>query len=257
MKKIACLLLLTLSSITSLSLSAKEWKTIRIGVEGAYPPFSQTEADGSVTGFDIDISYALCAELNAKCVLVPQDWDGLIPSLLGRRFDAIIASMSITEERKKKVTFTDKYYVSPAVLVGRKDNKSKTDVNSLANKKIVVQGETVMDNYATDVYKKSKIVRYVKQVVASLDLVAGRADYGFMEVATAKGFLSSKKGQDFEIKSKPVSDPKWFGEGIGIALRKKDSDLKDKLNQAIKSIRKKGIYQKIAAKYFDYDIYGD
>ena len=113
MKKLIALALLAMM-ILSTNVSANEWDKIRIGVEGAYPPFSWVEKDGTLKGFDIDIAMALCEEIGAECVLVPQDWDGIIPALLARKYDAIIASMSITEERKKKVAFSDKYYNTPA-----------------------------------------------------------------------------------------------------------------------------------------------
>ncbi|GIT07262.1 MAG: hypothetical protein CM1200mP30_08920 [Pseudomonadota bacterium] len=119
MKKLITLSLLVLFSLVS-SVSANEWDKIRIGVEGAYPPFSSVEKDGTLIGFDIDIARALCEEIGAECVLVPQDWDGIIPALLARKYDAIIASMSITEERKKKVAFSDKYYNTPAKFARKK-----------------------------------------------------------------------------------------------------------------------------------------
>lgn len=106
--------------ILGTSVSANEWNKIRVGVEGAYPPFSWVEKDGTLKGFDIDIAMALCEEIGAECVLVPQDWDGIIPALLARKYDAIIASMSITEERKKKVAFSDKYYNTPAKFARKK-----------------------------------------------------------------------------------------------------------------------------------------
>ena len=102
------------------SVQAKDWKMVRIGVEGANPPFSWTTADGKLEGFDIDIARALAKAMGADVKLVAQDWDGIIPALLARKYDAIIASMSITEERKKKVAFTNKYYNTPAKFVCKK-----------------------------------------------------------------------------------------------------------------------------------------
>ena len=239
-------------------LQAQDWDKIRIGVEGAYPPFSQTEANGEVTGFDIDIANALCEKMNAECSLVKQDWDGMIPSLIAKRFDAIIASMSITEERKQRVNFTDKYYSSPAVFVGFKGDRVNINKRSLKDKTIGVQGDTVMDRYVTDKYgENSKVVRYNSQEEVQLDLTAGRLDLMFAEVGPADAFLDTEDGKSFRYFGNFVSDKKWFGEGIGIAVRKQDNDLRKKLNQAIKDIREDGTYDDIQSQYFSYDIYGE
>ena len=123
MKKIHISLAHVLVALFVLSVNvvqAKQWKEIRVGVEGAYPPFCITEADGSVSGFDIDLTNALCEKMNAKCTYIKQDWDGIIPALLARKFDAIIATMDITEARLKKVVFTDKYQHIPARFVALK-----------------------------------------------------------------------------------------------------------------------------------------
>ena len=119
---------------------------IRIGVEGAYPPFSEETSSGDLVGFDIDIAKALCAE----CPLVKQDWDGIIPALLARKYDAIIALMSITEERKKKVDFTNKYYNTPARFVLAKGSAMEFTEAGMAGKRVGVQRGTTHNNYITD-----------------------------------------------------------------------------------------------------------
>ncbi len=236
---------------------AGDWKNIRIGVEGAYPPFSETKPDGSIVGFDIDIANALCAEMKAKCTLVAQDWDGMIPALLARKYDAIIASMSITEERKKRVNFTKKYYSSPARFIKRSDDKISIVNSKMKGLKVGVQQETVMDKFVTDNWGDIVTVRrYASQDDASNDLLTGRLDMIFSEIGPGDSFIKAQAGKA-EFVGPSYSDVEWFGEGIGIALRKQDNDLEKKLNAAISSIRSNGTYARIQAQYFDYDIYGE
>ena len=256
MKKIfniaLALLLLTIGNIAMA-------KDLRIGVEGAYPPFSTTNSDGSVTGFDIDIAVALCEEMGYECKLIKQDWDGMIPALLARKYDAIIASMSITEERKKKVAFTNKYYQMPVKFISRKGAGLKISNSGLKGKKIGVQRATTFDNYATDNYGKvAEIVRYTSQEEVFLDLQARRVDTTLAErAAVEEGFLSTSPGKRFELVGPDITDVKWFGDGIGIALRKRDRKLQKEFNQAIATIRNNGTYKRINDKYFAYDIFGN
>jgi arginine/ornithine transport system substrate-binding protein len=237
---------------------AKEWKKVRIGVEGAYPPFSEVTADGKLVGFDIDIANALCAEMKVECELVTQDWDGIIPALLARKYDAIIASMSITEERKQKVDFTSKYYNTPAKFVRKKGSGIEITKEGLKGKTVGVQRATIHDNFVTEVYGgEVEVKRYGTQDEAYLDMVAGRLDLLLADsVAMDDGFLKTEDGKDFEFVGPDFSDPKYFGEGAGIALRKNDDDLREMFNQAIEAIRANGKYKAIQDKYFDFDVYG-
>ncbi len=237
---------------------AKEWTKVRIGVEGAYPPFSSIAPDGKVVGFDIDIANALCEEMKVECTLVTQDWDGIIPALLAKKYDAIVASMSITEERLKTVDFTKKYYQTPVRFVTKKGAGIEITKEGLTGKKIAVQRATTHDSFLTDNFGDVvEIVRYGTLDEAKLDLVAGRVDLLFGDtVALNDGLLKTDQGKDFEFIGPPYSDPKWFGEGVGIAIRKSDTDLKEKFNAAIDAIRSNGVWDKLAAKYFDFDIYG-
>jgi arginine/ornithine transport system substrate-binding protein len=235
---------------------AKEWKTVRFGIEGAYPPFSWTEADGSLKGFDVDMANALCTEMQVKCKIVAQDWDGIIPSLLARKYDAIIAAMSITEERKQKIDFTGKYALIPNKFIAKKG--AGLNFDDLSGQKIAVQRATTHDKYLTDNYGDTvDIVRYGSFDEAYLDLANGRVAAVLGDAsALEEGVLNKAGGEAYEFVGPSLTDPKWFGEGFGIAVRKQDKDLTKKLDEAIISLREKGIYQDIAAKYFNYDVYG-
>jgi arginine/ornithine transport system substrate-binding protein len=234
-----------------------DWKKVRIGVEGGYPPFSELTPDGQLKGFDIDIARALCTEMKADCTLIQQEWDGMIPALQARKFDAIVASMSITEERKKVVNFTDRYYHTPARMLARTGSLRDIAPAALKGKKIGVQRGTIHDRYLTANYKDSEVVRYAKQADVFLDLASGRLDAMLCDsIAAELGFLKLPAGKGFAFVGPVVDDPVIFGAGSGIALRKADTALQQKFNAAIRAIRANGVYKKVQDKYFDFDVFG-
>jgi len=243
---------------SSYSASKKSAEKLRIGVEGAYPPFSEVDKDGKMKGFDIDISYALCKEMDVECELIKQDWDGIIPALLAKKYDAIVASMSITPEREKKVAFSKKYYATPAKFVRKKGSNIEINKAGLSGKTVGVQRATIHDNYLTAIYgKEVKIKRYGKQDEAYLDMKAGRIDLLMADsLALSDGFLKKEGGDGYEFVGPDLTDQKYLGKGIGIAIRKEDTALVEKFNKAIDSIRGNGTYDTIRKKYFNFDIYG-
>ncbi|MGL1933193.1 MAG: ABC transporter substrate-binding protein [Desulfotalea sp.] len=257
MKKVLAIVAM-LMLCTSIA-SAKEWKKVRVAIEGAYPPFSQVTPEGKLVGFDVDIANALCEAMGVKAELVMQDWDGMIPGLLARKYDTIIASMSITTERLKKVDFTGKYYQTPAKFMAKKGIFTKFDKDALKGKKVGVQRETIHDKYLTEVYGKDvEIVRFGSLDEAFLDVDAGRIDIVMADsVALLDGYLNTDKGTSYEFVGPDMVDPKIFGPGIGAAVRKQDTELKAKLNEAIATIRANGTYENIQNKYFDFNVYGD
>lgn len=232
---------------------------IRIGTEGAYPPFNFIDEKGALQGFDIDIAKALCKEMGAECEFVVQDWDGLIPGLLAKKFDCIIASMSITEERKQKVDFTEKYYNTPARFVAPKSEALKLFKNGLKGKTVGTQRATVAENFLRDNFSDLvQIKSYATQDEANLDLIAGRLDLVVADATVLLGGLLEKpEGKNYTFVGPGFTDKQWFGDGIGIALRKGEDTLRKGFNEAIQKIRKDGTYQTINAKYFDFDVYGD
>jgi arginine/ornithine transport system substrate-binding protein len=230
---------------------------VRIATEGAYAPFNFKAPDGTLQGFDVDIAKALCDRAHLECTIVAQDWDGIIPGLLAKKYDAIIASMSITDERRKKVDFTDKYYQTPARFVEKKGAAIAISKQGLKGKTIGAQRSTIHAQYLQDNYADvADIKLYDSQENADLDLSAGRLDLVLADsIVLLEGFLNKPDGKDFEFVGPELKDPKWFGDGAGIALRPGDVKLKDAFNKALAEIRKDGTYDKIDAKYFPFSIY--
>ncbi|PZO74531.1 MAG: amino acid ABC transporter [Mesorhizobium amorphae] len=248
---------------TALSLSlgaanAQEATTLKIGTEGAYPPFNVLGTDGQLSGFDVDIARALCDEMKVTCEFVTQDWDGIIPALQAGRFDAIIASMSITDERKQQVDFTNKYYNTPPAIAVPKDS-NVTDVSpaALAGKSIGVQGSTTHSAYAEATYKDSEIRLYPTADEYQLDIENGRIDAVMDDIMVLDTFLKKDAGAACcKLLGEIKPDEAIHGPGAGIAVRKGDTELANRFNAAIDAIRANGKYKEINDKYFTFDAYG-
>ena len=244
----------------ALSLGAAQAQelNLKIGTEGAYPPFNNLTPDGKLEGFDIDIAKALCEEMKAKCEFVTQDWDGIIPALQAGKFDAIIASMSITDERKQKVDFTDKYYNTPSAIVAPKDSDLKgVTKEDLAGKTIGVATSTTHYNYAEKTFTDSELKGYPSSQEYMLDLANGRLDAAEDDVVVLQQFLDSPEGACCKMVGMPSPQPvEIFGPGAGVAVRKGETELVNKFNEAIKAIRANGKYKEINDKYFKFDVYG-
>jgi arginine/ornithine transport system substrate-binding protein len=257
MKKLVLLGALALS-VLSLPTFADE-KPLKIGIEAAYPPFASKAPDGSIVGFDYDIGNALCEEMKVKCAWVEQEFDGLIPALKVRKIDAILSSMSITEDRKKSVDFTNKYYNTPARLVMKAGTQVSEGLTELKGKNIGVQRGSIHERFAREVLAPlgAEIKPYGSQNEIYLDVAAGRLD-GTVADATLldDGFLKTDAGKGFAFVGPAFTDVKYFGDGVGIAVRKGDKAELDKLNAAIAAIRENGKYKQIQDKYFAFDIYG-
>jgi len=229
-------------------------ETIKIGTEGAYPPFNSLTADGKLEGFDIDIANALCAEMKAECEFVVQDWDGIIPALQAGKFDAIVASMSITEERKKQVAFTNKYYTTPLAVVALKDSDlTSTEPAAMAGKTIGAQASTTQSIYAQDFYTPAgaDVKQYPTQEEAVQDMLNGRLDAIISDKFVLTDWMKTASNDCCKL----IGDVAGTETETGIAVRLGDDALREKLNAAIDAIVADGTYKKIQAKYFDFDIY--
>jgi lysine-arginine-ornithine-binding protein len=248
---------LALGAALILATGAGAGEKIRIGTEGAYPPFNFVDKDGRVQGFEVELGNAMCEVMKAECEWVVQDWDGIIPGLQAKKYDAVIASLYITDDRKKKIDFSKKYYQTPGRFVARKGANIEISAAGLKGKIVGLQRATSFERFMNATYPDVELRLYATQDEVNLDMIAGRIDLVLADtLALLEGFLKQPDGKDFEFTGPAFSDPRYFGYGAGVAVRKDSGDLVDKFNKAIDQLRADGTYDKIRAKWFDVDIYG-
>jgi octopine/nopaline transport system substrate-binding protein len=255
---------------------------VKIGTEGAYPPWNSKDASGNLIGFEVDLAKELCAIMGHECTIVEQDWDGMIPALLMRKFDAIMAGMSITAERQKTITFSQGYADEVAQLavmkgsdlegmdtpsginlsLGGGDVKKalKTLTSALAGKSVCVQTATIHQNFLDSGDVGAINVRtYKTQDEVNLDLTAGRCDAA-LAAAVAFTDYADKSGEAVVLVG-PTFSGGAFGNGVGVGIRqsgddaigKRDAKLLKDFNKAIDKARKSGIISELAIKHFGFD----
>ncbi len=228
---------------------------LRIANEGEYPPFNLTNPKGQLEGFDIDIAKAICKVMKVEPVFVVQDWNGIIPGLLAKKYDCIISSMSITEERKKQVDFTDPYYQVPARFVTKNSSGLKISPEGLKGKRVGVQRATTYANYLEGVYASIVEIVYYDNIEShNMDLASGRLDAVLGQAYLMGKWLDGPEGKGFVFVGDPVTEVKYIGTGAGIAVRKGEQKLKERLNAALHQIITDGTHKKIASKYFSFDL---
>ena len=247
---------------------------IKIGTEGAYPPWNSKNEAGKLIGFEVELAYTLCRYIGEQCTIVEQDWDGMIPALIMRKFDAIMAGMSITAERQKAISFSQGYadeVASLAVMKGSslegldtpaginltKPNAAakkalKTLTAALAGKTVCVQTATIHQNFldSGDVGKVN-VRTYKTQDEVNLDLASGRCDAA-LAAAVAFTDYAEKSGKAVVLTG-PTFSGGAFGNGVGVGIRKDDTELLKKFNAAINQARKNGDISRIATKWFGFD----
>ncbi|EJF81798.1 transporter substrate-binding domain-containing protein [Bartonella doshiae] len=248
--------LLAVALITSATLfiQSTHAQTLKIASDASYPPFSYIDSNNELQGFDIDISYALCKKMNVECTIVTQAFEGMIPGLLAKKYDAVVSSLAPTQERLQKIDFTDPYYnTALAVLVTKDSEIKEISAQAFKDKNLGVQSNTTQAAYAEDHYAPEgvNIKLYPTAIEVNRDLLSHRLDLMISDKIQALNWLESE-GKDC---CKLLGTLEEMNFPIAIALRKNNNDLKNKLNAAIKEIRLDGTYDKIMKKYFTFNIY--
>jgi polar amino acid transport system substrate-binding protein len=246
-----------LLAATSTIAYAKDWTTVRIAMDATYPPFESLDPSGEIVGFEKDIGVELCKRMNVTCEFTNTAWEGIIPGLVANQYDAILSSMSITEERKQQVDFTDKIYNTPPAIAVPKDSElTEATPEALAGKTLGAQTSTTHSNYAEAKFPDAELKIYPSPDEYKLDLSSGRIDAAIDDVVVLDEWVKSEEGACCKVLGTLPTDPVINGEGAGIAIRKEDTDLKELFNKAIAEIRADGTYQTIMEKYFAFDVYG-
>jgi arginine/ornithine transport system substrate-binding protein len=247
---------LILAMLGGLALAAWPWRNyvapLRIGIEGGYPPFSKTEADGRVTGLEIDLAHAFCERMRARCELVKTDFDQLIPRIKAGELDAAIASLTITEKRLQEVDFSESYYNVPSAWVARSGTvNSVLPGGAMTGKSVAVLKGSPRDTWVGQGYPEMKRVQVAKEVEAYSQLSSGQADLAFTSMLVAKTrFLNLPQGKGFGVVGAPI----WLGNGVGVAVAKGNDSLRRRFNRAIAETIESGAYKQMAARYVDFDL---
>ena len=232
-------------------------KKLVLATEAAFAPFNYRASDGTLAGFDIEIGKAICEEMKRECEWVVTDWDGIIPALMAKKFDAILSSMSMTAERRQRIDFSEAYYRDAVMFMAQKGSGiTDTSPDALKGKTLGTQRSSSQGAYIEDLYKGSTLKFYNTVDEANLDLAAKRLDLVIsFRIPLNDWITKSADGKCCELVGKPILDQKYFGDGAGIAVRKEDTALRDEFNRAIDAIVANGTYEKINAKYFPFSIW--
>jgi len=264
MKKSICIAIAVIG-ILVMTVGVNAWAAeplkLKIGTEGTYPPFNFKDNAGVLQGFDVDIANEICRRIGAECTFILQEWDGMLPGLLAGKFDLIVASMSITEERQKRIDFSIPYRGSTGRFVVRKGSNiapfkanGELDPDALKGKVLGVERATTYDRYIEAKFPSlERITRYSGVNNMLLDLTSGRVDIIIGgPIKLYQNFLQKPEGKDFEFVGPELTANEFFGTGIGVGLRKGNAELLAKINKALEDIIADGTFKKINQKYWEF-----
>ncbi|WP_249975792.1 transporter substrate-binding domain-containing protein [Vreelandella olivaria] len=256
MKKLVTISVLGLAMAAASSAQARDYDHVRIGVDIPYEPMEYRTADGELTGFDIDLGNALCERIGVTCEWVEQEWDGIIPGLMSRNYDAIMSSMTINDERRQQVLFSDPYITMPSAWFAGSDlGIEEANEETLSGLTIGVQRGTLQDNYVTDLFSSvASVSRYSTADDMVLDLEAERLDIVFLDFPIGQTTLLDSERGDYVVVGEQITEPaEYFGDGFGIAFRQRDEALAERFNNALAELQDDGTYDEIYERYFGED----
>lgn len=259
------------------SAQAKDWKTVKVALEGSYAPWNLTLPNGKISGFEPELLDNLCKRVNLQCEAVAQDFDGLITGLQAGKFDAVMDALAITPEREQAIAFSKPYAATPAAFAtigghGLANPAGKSAFlkltgdpkidgpmiaplrDQLKGKSIGIQSGTVYTKFINDNFKDITSIRlYKTSAERDLDLVNGRVDIAFDDVTYYAGIADNKETAQIRVAGPTIGGPVW-GPGEGLGFRKQDTDLKAKFDAAITEALADGTVTRLSEKWFKTDV---
>ncbi|MDH2292687.1 transporter substrate-binding domain-containing protein [Cobetia marina] len=229
---------------------------LRLGIDVPYAPFGYKLPSGELTGFEIELGNAICEQLATRCEWVEQDFDGIIPGLMARKYDVIMSALTINPERERQVLFSAPYFTPPSGWFVKADSPlagaDSLDAEALKGKVIGVQRGNLQDHYVTDLYASvAEVRRYTKLDDLVLDMDSGRVDVAFLDLPVGQDTLVEANDGNFVNTGSAISEPKkYFGDGFGIAMKQRDRDLKKSIDEALDTLKADGTLERLNAKYF-------
>jgi polar amino acid transport system substrate-binding protein len=227
-------------------------RQIRFLTEDDYPPFNFQGPDGQLAGFNVDLARAICAELAVPCTIQRRSWDLLIPSLDDNSGDAVIASLAINDDTRKQVDFTAPYFQAPGRFVLRKDSLLKDIAPAtLGDRSVSVVAGSRHEAFLTVFYPRLTRVTFETPALARTAVKAGRVQMHFGDATTLSYWLNgSEAGGCCEFRGGAFTDPRFFGDGVGVAVKKGNTILRRALDYALARLARRGVYGELYLKYF-------
>ncbi|GEK48284.1 transporter substrate-binding domain-containing protein [Bisbaumannia pacifica] len=239
---------LLIATALSTSPAIADESPLRIGVDVPYVPYQYQQPDGTITGFEVELINAVCTEMQRECEWIKQDWDGIIPGLLARKYDFIASAMNITEDRARQVQFSEPYYQVPSVWVGRSDHEVDVE-DTLAGVTIGVQQGTIQDRYVTQFHPEADIRRYSNSGGVISDMHSGRLDLVFTAFPLAQEALLDEDA--YSRRGPLITEPESiYGPGVGAAFRTRDQELVEEFNAAMAEVKADGTFERLQQQYF-------
>lgn len=236
--------------------SAAAQNPITIATDATFPPFESIDAQGQLVGYDVELMQAICDEMQLDCNIINAAWDGMIPGLVSRKYDALISQLTVTDARRRIMAFSDIYSHPVFRFVGRQGEEYDFGPDGLKGKVVAVQTGTPMDAYVTKYHPEATIKRYDAGSAAYLELTGGRADLHMSyEAQIIHSFLKTPQGEGYALVGPRLSgqDAPEFGEGVAIALNKRSTELLASINEGLARLRANGKLDALDAKYFSAD----